>query len=83
MINDYICLYVVGVWIDVVICEVWMKMRKYEFFFVVKNGLDDDFDMNWGYNSIFVSVLIAFWCMLTNNKVWGTNLDQRGSKLGF
>ena len=58
MINDYICLYVVGVWIIVVVYEVWMKMRKYEF--LVKNEFDDDFDMKWGYDSMFVSILIAF-----------------------
>ena len=32
---------------------------------------------------MFVVVLIAFGCMLTNKQVWGTNLEQRGSKLGF
>jgi len=78
LICDYICLYVVGVWI--VVCEVWMKMIKYEF--LLKNGLDDDFDVNWGCETMFVSVLIAFWCMLTNKQVWGTNLGQRGSKSG-
>ncbi len=43
LINDYTCLYVDGVRI-VVVCEVWMKMRKYEF--LVKNRLDDDFEVN-------------------------------------
>jgi len=32
---------------------------------------------------VFVSVLIAFLCMLTNNKVWVTILGQCGSKSGF
>jgi len=35
-----------------------MKMRKYEL--LVKNKLDDDFYMNWCYDSMYVSVLIAF-----------------------
>jgi len=58
-------LYVDGVWIDVVVCEVWMKMRKYEL--LVKNELDDHFDMNWCYDSMFVVVLIVF--MTTNKQV--------------
>jgi len=74
-------LYVVRVWIAVVVCEVWMKMRKYEL--LVKNELDDDFDANWGYDPMFGVVLIVFGCMLTNSKVWRKNLGQRGSKLGF
>ena len=73
-------MYVVGAWIDVVFCEVWMTMRKYEL--LVKNELGDDFCENWCYDSMFVSVLIVF-CMLTNKQVWGTNLGQRGSKAGF
>ena len=62
MIYDDICLYVIAV-----IYEVWMRMRKYEF--LVKNKIDDDFDIKWSYDSMFVSVLIVFWCMLINNKV--------------
>jgi len=68
-INVYTCLYVDGVWIGVVVCEVWMKMNKYDL--LVKNELDDDFDENWCYDSIFIIVLIAFWCMLTIKQVWG------------
>ena len=64
-----------------VVCEVWMKMGKYEL--LMKNELDDDFDVNWGYDSMFVSVLISFWCMLTSKQVLGTNLGQRGSKSRF
>jgi hypothetical protein len=81
LIYDDIRLYAVGVWIVVVVYEVWMKMWKYEF--LVKNEFDDDFMMKWGYEFMFVGVLIAFWCILTNNNVWGMNLGQRGSKLGF
>jgi len=62
LIYDDICLYVIAV-----IYEVWMRMRKYEF--LVKNKIDDDFDIKWSYDSMFVSVLIVFWCMLINNKV--------------
>ena len=69
-------MYVDGVWIDVVVCEVWMKMRKYEL--LVKKELDD-FDMNWCYDSMCVVVLVAYGCMTTNKQVWGTNLGQRGS----
>ena len=60
-------MYVVGVWIGVVVCEVWMKMNKYEL--LVKNKLDDDFDMNWGHDSMFVVVLIVFECMLIDKQV--------------
>ena len=81
MIYDYICLYVVGIWIVVVVCDVWMKMWKYEF--LVENEFDDEFVMKWGYEFKFVFVLIAFWCMLTNKKVLETNLGKRGSKSGF
>jgi hypothetical protein len=42
----------------------------------VENELDDDFD------SMLVVVLIAFGCMLTNKQVWGTNVGQRGIKIG-
>jgi len=70
-----------GVRIGVVVCEVWMKMWKYEF--LVKNEFDEDFVLKWGYESMFISVLIVFWCILTNNKVWETNLGQRGSKSEF
>ena len=78
---DYICLYVVGVCIVVVVWEVWIKLEKYEF--LVKNEFDVDLGMKWCYEFIFVSVLLSFWCMLTNNKVWETILAQRGSKSGF
>jgi len=57
------------------------KMRK--FWVLVKNEHNVDFHENWCYDSMFVVVLIAFWCILTNKQVWGTNLDQRGSKSGF
>jgi hypothetical protein len=49
----------------------------------VKNEFDIEFVMKWGYEFMFVSVLIAFWCMLTNNKVWEMILGQKGSKSGF
>jgi len=69
----------------VVVCEVWMKMRKYEL--LVKNELDDDYDENWCYDSMFISVLVAFWCMLTNKQVWGriwVKIEVFGVKLdGF
>jgi len=57
------------------------KWEKYEF--LVKSEFDDDFDVKWSYDSMLVCVLIAFWSMLTDNKVWGTNLWQSGSKLKF
>ena len=68
------CLYVNGVLIGVVVCGVWMKMRKYEL--LVKNELDDNFDMNWCYDSTFV--LIVFWCMLTNKQIWVKGEQNRG-----
>ena len=52
------------------------KMRK--MWVLVKNKHNDDFDENWCYDSMFVVVLNAFWCMLTNEQVWGMNLGQRG-----
>ena len=58
-----------------------MKLWKYEF--LLKNEFDVDCVMKWGYEFMFVSVLFAFWCMWTNNKVYETNLGQRGSKSGF
>ena len=65
-------------------CCLWSlneNMKNMSFWW--KMNLMMIFDMKWGYESMFVSVLIAFWCMLTNNKVWGTNLGQRGSKSEF
>jgi len=61
----------------------WSLNENEENEFLVKNKFDDEFDVKWGYDSMFVSILIAFWSMLTNNKVWGTNLGQRGSMSGF
>ena len=78
---DYICLYIVGVRIGVVVCEVWMKTKNYEL--SMKNELDDDFDMNWCYDSMFIVVLIAFWCMLTNRHVWDQNQGFDGKLDGF
>jgi len=48
-----------------------------------KKEHNDDFDENWCYDSMFVVVFIAFWCILTGKQVWGTNLGQRGTKTGF
>ena len=42
--NVGLCLYVDAVWIGVVVCEVWMKMRKIEGF--GENELDDEFEVN-------------------------------------
>jgi len=81
LIYDYICLYVVGVWIVGVVWEVWVKLWKYEF--LVNNEFDDEFVMKWGDKFMFVCVLFAFWCMLTNNKVLETIWGQRGSKSSF
>ena len=72
LMSDYTCLSVDGIWIGVIVCEDWTKMRKYEH--LVKNELDDSFDVYWCYNSIFVIVLIAFGCMITNKQVWKMNL---------
>ena len=57
LIDDYSCLYVVGVSIVGVVWEVWMKMWKYEFF--MKNEFDVEFVMKRCYELMFVSVLIA------------------------
>ena len=65
-------MYVDGVWIGVVFCKVWMKNEK--MWVLVKNEQNDDFVENWCYDSMFVVVLMAFWCMLTSKQVWGTNL---------
>jgi len=51
-INVCFCSYVNGVWIDVVVCEIWMN-----------NELDDDFEMDWCYNLMFVVELNAFLCL--------------------
>jgi len=76
----YVCM-LLGVWIVGVVWEVWMKLWKYEF--LVKNEFDVDFVMKWCYEFMLVSFLIAFWCMLTNNKVCVTTVDHWGSKSGF
>jgi hypothetical protein len=47
--------------------KIWMKYGKYEF--LVKNEFDVEFVKKQCYEFVFVSVLIAFLCMLTNNKV--------------
>jgi len=62
-------LYVDGVWIGMVVCEVWMKNEK--MWVLVKNEHGDVFDHNWCYDSMFVVVLNVFWCMITNKQVWG------------
>jgi len=50
-----------GVWIGLVVLEVWMKMRKMVVF--GENELHDDFEVNWCYDSMFVVVLNVFWCL--------------------
>jgi len=81
LIYECICLYVVGVWIAGVVYEFWMKLWKCEF--LVKNVFHVEFVVKWCCEFMFANVLIDFWCMLTNNKVWITFLGQRGSKSGF
>jgi len=81
LIYGYIYLYVVGVWIVGVVWERWMKLWKYEF--LVKNEFDVEIVTKQCYEFVFVSVLIAFWCMLTNNEVCLTILGQWGSKSGL
>ena len=81
MVNDYICLYVVMVWIVVVvICELWMKNEKTWVF-----GEKWIWWWFWYEMRLWFHVCKCFDCLLMyNNKVWGTNLGQRGSKLdGF
>ena len=47
-INVCLCLYVDVIWIGVVVCEVWMKNEK--IVVLVKNELDDEFELNWCYD---------------------------------
>jgi len=49
-------------------------MKNEKMWVLVKNEQNDDFVENWCYDSMFVVVLMAFWCMLTSKQVWGTNL---------
>ena len=49
----------------------------------MKNELDDDFDMNWCYDSMFVVGLINFGCLLTNNQLLGRIWDKEDQKSGF
>jgi len=49
------------VWIGVIVFEVWMKNEKMVVF--GENELDDDFEMNWCYNLMFVVDLSAFLCL--------------------
>jgi hypothetical protein len=42
-------------------CEVWIKMRK--LWVLVKNELGDEYVVNWDFDSMFVVVLIVFWCI--------------------
>ena len=57
-INVYLCLYVDGVWIDVVDFEFWKKMEN--FGFLVKNDLNEEFEVNWCFYFMFVISFIAF-----------------------
>ena len=43
--NVCLCLYVDGIWIGVVVYEVWMKNEKMVDF--GENELDDEFKVNW------------------------------------
>jgi len=60
-INVYLCLYVDGFWIGVVVLKFEWEMRKMVVF--GENELDDDFEMNWCFNSMYVVVLNAFICL--------------------
>jgi len=80
-INYYLCVYFFWVWIDVVVCEVWMKNEK--MWVLVKYEQNDHFDENWCFDSMFVVVLNVFWCMLTNKQVWWKSFGKRGSKTEF
>lgn len=77
----FVCSWGDGVWISVVVCEVWMKNEKIEGF--GGNELDDEFEVNWCYDSKFVVVFNAFWWLQTNVQILGSNLGLRGSKLRF
>ena len=73
-------MYVDEIWIGVVVFEVWMKNEKMVVF--CENELDDEFEVNWCYDSMFVVCLNAFWCLLTSVWVLGSKLGSRGSKKG-
>jgi len=83
-LNVFLCLYVDGVSIRVVVYEFWMEIEK-----IVGFGgkwtkwLSDEFEVNWGYDFKFVVVLNVFWCLKTNVQVLGSNLGSRGSKMRF
>jgi len=91
VINVQTCFKSLDIWLCMFVCcwglNCWCCLRsldelgKYEF--LVKNEFDIEFVMKQCYEFVFVSVLIAFWCMLTNNEVWVTILGQRKSKSGF
>jgi len=62
----YVCM-LLGFELVLLFVKFEWKWKKYEF--LLKNEVDDDLVKKWGYEFLFVSVMIALWCMLTNNKV--------------
>jgi len=61
-INVYLCLYVDGVWIGMIVVMFEWNMRK--LWVLVKNKLGDEFEVNWGFDLMFIVVFIAFFVIL-------------------
>jgi len=59
--NVCLCLDVDEIWMGVVVSEVWMKNGKMVVF--GENELNDEFEVNRCYDSMFVVVFNAFWCL--------------------
>jgi len=81
LLDDWVCLYIVGFWIVGVVCEVWIELWKNEF--LVENESDFEFMVRWWYKLMTKSVLVVSWSMLTINKICVTIFGQLGSKWDF
>jgi len=81
LFDDWVCLYIDGLWIIGVDYEVWLELWSLEV--LVKNEYDDGNLMIWCYERMVWFILMFLLCMLTVSEVCTMILDQLKSKLSF
>jgi len=80
-INVCLCFYVDEIWIDVVVYEVWIKNEK--MVVVGENELDDEFEVNWCYDSTFLLFWMPFYVHKLGCKFWDRIWGEGDQKWGF
>ena len=81
LLDDWVCLYIDGLWIIGVDCEVWLELWSWEF--LVKNEYDDGNLMIWCYELMVWFILMFLLYMLTVSEVCTMIFGSIGIKIEF